>query len=65
MSKNSKKEEELLDESFAIEAEIIEKLHFLVGASWDSNTLKAEIENLLKAYERVSEELDKLPHEEH
>jgi len=65
MSKNSKKEEELLDESFAIEAEIIDKLHFLVGAKWDSNTLKIELETLLKTYEQISEELSKLPHEEH
>ena len=52
-----KKESELYDEQFDIEWELYSKLDHLIGASWDSNTLKAEIEELMKQLDKVKGEL--------
>ena len=50
-------EDQLFNEKFDVEWELWGKLHTLIDASWDSNTLKRQIEELLKQYDKLEEEL--------
>ena len=47
------KEEQLYNEKFDVEHDIFQKLEHLIGASWDSNTLKSEIGLLLKQLNEI------------
>jgi len=52
------KESALYDQYFDIEYELYMKLHTLIDASWDSNTLKLQIQKLLIEYDKIRCELD-------
>lgn len=55
--KEDPKEKALVFEKFDLQHEIITKLFVLVDASWDSNTVKSQIEKLLKDYDKIAHEL--------
>lgn len=57
MNLNNRIEDRLYDEQFDIEFEILHKLDHLIGASWDSNTLKKEIESLMEQHSKIRNEL--------
>ena len=59
MTKNER-EDQLYDEKFDIEYELFFKLRTLINASWDSNTLKIKIKELLEQWEKVEDELIEL-----
>ena len=52
-----RQENQLCDEQFATQQEIITKLDTLIAASWDSPTLKKELTELVKQYYIVTDEL--------
>ena len=49
--------ENLLDEIFDIEAEILDIVDILIDAEWDSNTLKQKIQLKMKEREQMEDEL--------
>lgn len=55
-----KKEDQLFNEKFDVEWEIINKIETLIDASWDSNTLKQQIETLVKQLDNLWGEIHKL-----
>lgn len=57
MTELDPKESALYDETFDIEWELYSKLRTLVDASWDSNTVKLQVEELLNQYEKAKHEL--------
>ena len=61
-----KRSDALYDEQFDLEWELYGKLRTLIDASWDSNTLKHQIESLLIQYEKVRNEICDLdcPHKD-
>jgi len=59
-TKFTKQEDQLMDERFAIELDILYDLKTLVDIKWDSDTLKQKIENNIEHWERLGKELDKI-----
>lgn len=55
-----KQEDQLYDELGDLEMEILPKLNTLINAEWDSNTLKTQIESLMKQYNTVMYELGEI-----
>jgi len=55
-----KKVDNLLEENFEIEHKILDDLKTLIDASWDSNTVKLRLEDLIKERDKIYEELTKL-----
>ena len=47
----------LLDEIFDIEKEILDIVDILINAEWDSNTLKQKIQLKMKEREQMEDEL--------
>ena len=47
----------LLDEIFDIEKEILDIVNILIDAEWDSNTLKQKIQLKMKEREQMEDEL--------
>jgi hypothetical protein len=60
MSTVESKEKQLYDDMYEIDIEILNKVTVLIAASWDSNTLKSEIETLMKSYDKVNDEINEL-----
>ena len=52
--------ENLLDEIFDVEAEILDIVDILIDAEWDSNTLKQKIQLKMKEREQMEDELPSL-----
>ena len=52
-----KQEDQLCDSKFDLEHEIFEKLDHLIGAKWDSNTLKFDLTKLVTEHDKVSGDL--------
>ena len=52
--------ENLLDEIFDIEAEILDIVDILIEAEWDSNTLKQKIQLKMKERDQIEEEISKV-----
>tara|TARA_B100000959_G_scaffold217781_1_gene229778 strand:+ start:326 stop:505 length:180 start_codon:yes stop_codon:yes gene_type:complete len=50
----------LLDEIFDIEKEILDIVDILINAEWDSNTLKQKIQLKMKEREQMEDELPSL-----
>ena len=50
----------LLDEIFDIEKEILDIVDILINAEWDSNTLKKKIQLKMKEREQMEDELPSL-----
>ena len=50
----------LLDEIFDIEKEILDIVDILIEAEWDSNTLKQKIQLKMKEREQMEDELPSL-----
>ena len=59
VAQRKKREDQLTDEMFDIENELIQQAQYLVNAEWDSPTLKRKIELLLKKRYDITDELDK------
>ena len=51
--------ENLLDEIFDVEAEILDIVDVLINAEWDSNTLKQKIQLKMKEREQMEDEIYK------
>ena len=51
--------ENLLDEIFDVEAEILDIVDVLITAEWDSNTLKQKIQLKMKERGQMEDELSK------
>ena len=47
----------LLDEIFDIEKEILDIVDILINAEWDSNTLKQKIQLKMKERDQIEEEI--------
>lgn len=58
------KESSLYTEEFDIEWELFNKLYTLIDAKWDSDTLKVEIESLVKQRSKILDEQRKLDEKE-
>lgn len=58
--KTEEKHNRLMDENYEIEVEIFAKLETLIDAKWDANTLKMEIEKLVKQRNKVWQEIFEL-----
>ena len=50
----------LLDEIFDIEKEILDIVDILINAEWDSNTLKQKIQLKMKERDQIEEEISKV-----
>ena len=59
LAQRKKREDQLTDEMFDVECDLIQKIQYIVNAEWDSPTLKRKIELLLKNHSDIYEELDK------
>jgi len=59
LAQRKKREDQLTDEMFDVECDLIQKIQYIVNAEWDSPTLKRKIELLLKNHSDICEELDK------
>ena len=59
LAQRKKREDQLTDEMFDLENELIQQVQYLVNAEWDAPTLQRKIELLLKKRFDVTEELDK------
>ena len=58
--KTEQKHDQLMDENYEMEVEIFDKLETLIDAKWDANTLKLEIEKLVRQRNKVWEEIFEL-----
>jgi len=56
----TKKEDMLYDNAYEIEIEVMNKLMTVINAKWDCPTLQVEIETLMKQYNQVYEEIEKI-----
>ena len=59
VAQRKKREDQLTDEMFDFENELIQQIQYLVNAEWDAPTLKRKIELLLKKRIDVTDELEK------
>ena len=50
----------LLDEIFDIEKEILDIVDILINAEWDSNTLKQKIQLKMKERDQIEEEISRV-----
>ena len=58
--KTEQKHDQLMDENYEMEVEIFDKLETLIDAKWDANTLKLEIEKLVRQRNKVWGEIFEL-----
>lgn len=52
-----KQESELFDELMAVEQELLDCVDNLISVKWDSNTIKLEIQELMKQRNQLQREL--------
>ena len=57
---NKKAVDNLFDEVWDVEAEILDIVDILINAEWDSNTLKQKIQLKMKEREQMEDELPSL-----
>ena len=53
----NKQESELFDELMAVEQELLDCVDNLISVKWDSNTIKLEIQELMKHRNKLQKEL--------
>ena len=54
---NKKSNDNLFDEVWDVEAEILDIVDVLIEAEWDSNTLKQKIQLKMKERDQIEEEI--------
>jgi len=57
---NKKAVDNLFDEVWDVEAEILDIVDVLIEAEWDSNTLKQKIQLKMKERDQIEEEISKV-----
>ena len=57
---NKKSIDNLLDEVWDVEAEILDIVDVLIEAEWDSNTLKQKIQLKMKERDQIEEEISRV-----
>ena len=58
--KTEQKHDQLMNENYEMEVEILDKLETLIKTKWDANTLKIEIEKLVKQRDKIWDEIFEL-----
>lgn len=54
------KETALFDEMVDVEYEMANQLRILIDAEWDSDTVKTKLQKIMKDFEKLNEEIEKL-----
>ena len=57
---NKKSVDNLFDEVWDVEAEILDIVDVLIEAEWDSNTLKQKIQLKMKERDQIEEEISRV-----